>query len=93
MFMKAAPLFITICMLVSLATTSRATAYTEAEGRAAWTRLQRQPITEATFRQTCDLIQDIGQTNLPLAYDLLAQYLPVVEKTGNRRWTHILLIN
>lgn len=91
--MKAAPLFITICMLVSLATTSWATTYTEAEGRAAWTRLQRQPITEATFRQACDLIQDIGQANLALAYDLLAQCVSVVGKSGNRRWTHILLIN
>lgn len=91
--MEAAQLFIKTSMLLLLATTSWATTYTEAEGRAAWARLQRQPITEATFRQSCDLIQDIGQTNLAVAYDLLAKYVPVVEKTGNRRWTHILLIN
>ena len=67
--------------------------YTDAEGRTAWALLQRQPLTEATFRQTCDLIQDMGQTNLPLAYEWLAQYVPKVQKVGNRRWTHILLIN
>ncbi|GAB2604118.1 ATP-binding protein [Spirosoma areae] len=67
--------------------------YTDAEGRTAWAKLQRQPITEPTFRQTCDLIQDIGQTNLKLAYDLLAAYVPTIRKMGNRRWLHILLIN
>jgi signal transduction histidine kinase len=71
----------------------QARTYTDAEGKAAWARLQRQAITEATFRETCDLIQDMGQTNLPLAYKWLAEYVPRVKKTGNRRWTHILLIN
>ena len=41
--------------------------YSDDEGRTAWARLQRQPLTEDTFRQACDLIQDMGQTNLPLA--------------------------
>ncbi len=66
---------------------------TDAESRAAWTKLQRQALTETTFRQACDFIQDIGQTNLNLAYTLLAGYVPRVQKTGNQRWTHILLIN
>ena len=70
-----------------------ACAQTDAEHRTAWARLQRLPLTEATFRQSCDLIQDTGQTNLSLAYDWLAQYVPKVQQTGNRRWTHILLIN
>ncbi len=67
--------------------------YTDAEVRSDWQQLRRQPITETTFRQACDLIQDIGQRNLPLAYELLAKYVPLVQKTGNQRWTHILLIN
>ncbi|MVM30683.1 hypothetical protein GO755_11630 [Spirosoma sp. HMF4905] len=71
----------------------QARTYTEAEGRAEWARLQRQSLTESTFRQTCDLIQDMGQTNLPLAYEWLAQYVPKVQKTGNRTWIHIILIN
>ncbi|QIP17262.1 hypothetical protein G8759_33785 [Spirosoma aureum] len=67
--------------------------YTDAEAHAAWTQLQRQPITEQTFRKTCDLIQDVGQTNLPLAYEWLAQYVSKIQKSVNRRWIHILLIN
>ena len=72
---------------------AQAEAKTEAEHRAAWATLQRQPLTETTFRKACDVIQDIGQTNLSLAYDLLAHYVPTVQKTGNRRWTHVLLVN
>ncbi len=71
----------------------QARTYTEAEGRTAWAKLQHQPITEATFRQSCDLIQDMGQTNLPVAYEWLARYVPTVQKSANRRWIHILLIN
>jgi len=67
--------------------------YTDADARTAWARLQKQPLTEDTFRQGCDLIQDVGQTNIGLAYDLLAQYVTKVQKIGNRRWLHILLIN
>lgn len=67
--------------------------YSDAEARSAWARLQRQPLSEKIFRETCDLIQDVGQTNLPLAYEWLAQYVAKIKKTGNRRWIHILLIN
>lgn len=73
--------------------TGQSRTYTDAEGKTAWAKFQRQAITETTFRQVCDLIQDIGQTNLDLAYDLLAQYVTRVRKTGNQRWLHILLIN
>lgn len=83
--------FVLVALLTYTAGWART--YTEAEGRAAWARIQRQSITEATFRETCDLIQDMGQTNLPLAYEWLAEYVPKVQKMGNRRWTHILLIN
>jgi signal transduction histidine kinase len=67
--------------------------YTDAEAQGAWVRLQRQPLTETSFRATCDLIQDVGQTNIQLAYTWLAQYVPKIRKTGNRRWLHVLLIN
>jgi signal transduction histidine kinase len=73
--------------------TGQSRTYTDAEGRAAWAKFQRQTITETRFRQVCDLIQDIGQTNLGLAYILLAQYVEKVRKTGNRQWVHVLLIN
>lgn len=71
----------------------RAQPPTDPEARTAWAAIQRQPLTETTFRQACDLIQDVGQTNLPMAYGWLAQYVATVRKTGNRRWLHILLIN
>lgn len=66
--------------------------YTEQEGRAAWAALKKQPINEETFRKTCDLMQDIGKTNLSLSYEMLAEYVPMVKATGNDRWVHILLM-
>lgn len=66
---------------------------TTAEAQVVWSRLQHQPLTETSFREACDLIQDVGQTNIELAYTWLAQYVPKVRETHNRRWLHILLIN
>ena len=66
--------------------------YTETEGRNAWKLLRKQPLTEKTFRETCDLLQDIGQTNIALSYELLAEYVPDVRKTNNRQWLHVLLM-
>lgn len=86
-------LIVILLLLLSVWVIAQPRTYTIAESQAAWNRLQRQPITEATFRQACDLIQDIGQTNLQVAYDLLAQYVPKVRKMGNQKWLHILLIN
>lgn len=86
-------LVVSILLVLLTYTVGQARTYTEAEGKAAWARLQGQPITETTFRQACDLIQDMGQTNLNVAYDWLAQYVPRVKKTGNRRWIHSLLVN
>jgi len=68
-------------------------AQTGPDSRDAWNRLQRLPLTESTFRQSCDFIQDLGQTDLPLAYQLLAEYASKVRETGNCRWMHVLLIN
>ncbi len=66
--------------------------YSDAEGRKAWEELKKQPLTETTFRQACDLMQDIGKTNLRLSYAILTEYVPVVRASGNRQWLHILLM-
>jgi signal transduction histidine kinase len=65
---------------------------TEAEARTAWKTLQRQPLTEKSFRETCDLIQDTGKTNLNLSYEWLAEYVPRVQKEGKWEWAHMLLM-
>ncbi|WP_338868185.1 ATP-binding protein [Spirosoma sp. SC4-14] len=80
-----------VCWLLGVGAWART--YTDAEAKVAWAQLQRQSLTETTFRETCDLIQDVGQTNLPLAYEWLEKYQRRVQKTGNRRWMHVLLIN
>ena len=64
----------------------------EAEARTAWKTLQRQPLTEKSFRETCDLIQDTGKTNLNLSYEWLAEYVPRVQKEGKWEWAHMLLM-
>ena len=66
--------------------------YTDQEARAAWEHWKRQPITESNFLAICDLMQDIGKTNIRISYEILGEYLPVVRKTGNREWVHILLM-
>ncbi len=86
-------IYICLVLLIVWPLTGGSQPYTDTEGQAAWAKLQRQPLTETSFRKSCDLIQDIGQTDLKLAYELLAQYVPKVQKTGNRQWTHVLLIN
>jgi signal transduction histidine kinase len=72
---------------------SFAQTYTEQEGRNAWQQLKRQTISEKSFREVCDLMQDIGKTNLKLSYEIMAEYEPRIEATGNRHWVHILLMN
>jgi signal transduction histidine kinase len=67
--------------------------YTDAEAHAAWNGLKNKTITEETFRQTCDLIQDVAQTNISISYEIFAQYVPLVKTTGNQRWSHILLMS
>lgn len=64
----------------------------ESENRAEWERLKKQPITETTFRAVCDLMQATGRTNIARSYEMLAEYVPMVRKTGNRQWVHILLM-
>jgi hypothetical protein len=64
----------------------------ESKNRAEWERLKQQPITEASFRAVCDLMQATGRTNIARSYEMLAEYVPMVRKTGNRQWVHILLM-
>ncbi len=67
--------------------------YSDKEAHNAWSALNKQSITESSFRQSCNLIQDVAQTNINISYEIFAQYLPKIEVTGNRRWIHILLMS
>lgn len=69
-----------------------ADSYTDAEAHAAWNQLMQKPLTEVNFRAACDLMQGIAQTNIQLSYQLFTQYLPMVTKSGNRQWVHVLLM-
>ncbi|HUB61857.1 MAG TPA: ATP-binding protein [Puia sp.] len=66
--------------------------YTDQEAMAAWEHWKRQPITESNFLAICDLMQDIGKSNIRISYEILSEYVPMVRKTGNREWVHILLM-
>ena len=37
-------------------------------------------------------MQDIAQTNIKLSYQIFTQYLPIIQRTGNRQWVHVLLM-
>jgi hypothetical protein len=63
-----------------ICTGSYARDYTEKEARAAWNALRMKPVTEENFEQGCDLIQDIAQTNISVAYQIIGEYLPIVKK-------------
>ena len=49
-------------------------------------------MTESNFRAICDLLQDIGRTDIQLSYSILAEYVPMVRAAGHRDWVHILLM-
>src|ERR1700722_7259383 len=70
----------------------RAADYTDQEARAAWEHWKRKPITESNFLAICDLLQDIGKSNIQISYEILSEYVPMVRKTGNREWVHILIM-
>jgi signal transduction histidine kinase len=67
--------------------------YSDTAARSAWSELKKQPVTEASFRQSCNLVQDIAQSNIGISYEILAQYRPMVKAAGNRQWMHILLMS
>ncbi len=81
-----------ICFLIKT-DRSFAADYTPETGRAAWKKMKTQPVTEKSFRQICDLIQDIGKNNIAVSYEILAEYVPIIQKTGDKRKTHILLMS
>ena len=49
-------------------------------------------MTESNFHAICDLLQDIARTDINLSYSILSEYTPMVERTGNKAWVHILLM-
>lgn len=65
---------------------------TDTKNRVEWEALKRQPITETTFRAACDLFQATARTNINRSYEMLAEYVPRVRRTANRRWVHCLLM-
>ncbi|HLY71225.1 MAG TPA: ATP-binding protein [Puia sp.] len=81
------------CIVLSLCNTLSARTYTDVEAREAWNEIKNKPVTEQNFEQTCNLIQDVAQTNINISYEILAQYLPLIKPTGNKQWAHILLMN
>jgi signal transduction histidine kinase len=70
-----------------------ARSYTDAEAYSSWNELKAKSITEENFRQACDLIQDVAQTNINISYEIFAQYVPMVKATGNHQWAHVLLMS
>lgn len=71
---------------------SAQTNYTDAEGKAKWEQLKKNPPTEENFRAVCDLVQAISRTNMGLALDIFGEYTPMLEKTGNHRWVNTILM-
>ncbi len=88
------PKFLLLYSLVFLICTKvAARTYTDAEARSTWDELKQKKITEENFRQACDFIQDVAQSNINISYEIFAQYVPLVKSTGNHIWTHVLLMS
>ena len=81
-----------LCIILLSASTIVAQSPNDTEAKAAWKALQRQPLTEKSFREACDLIQDTGKTNLTLSYEWLVEYVPRMQKAGKWEWAHMLLM-
>ncbi|MDR3716870.1 MAG: ATP-binding protein [Puia sp.] len=65
----------------------------EEQTRAAWERLKHQPVTEGNFRAVCDLAQEVGRYDINFYYRIVNEYIPLVNRTGDRRRLHILLMS
>lgn len=83
-------LFVCIGCLWTVAAFSQGN--TVADSIPAWQKLKQEPVTEQSFRAVCDLMQQVGDSNLNLSYAIFKEYLPKVRATGNHRWMHILLM-
>ena len=66
--------------------------YTAQEAQIAWAYWKRQPLNQENFHAVCDLLQDIAQTDIPVSYEILREYTPMIVHTGNKAWVHILLM-
>jgi signal transduction histidine kinase len=88
--LKSFILWVGFCFVVCLPVA--AADYSDQEARAAWEHWKRQPVTESNFLAICDLMQDIGKTNIQISYEILGEYAPMVRKTGNKEWMHILFM-
>jgi signal transduction histidine kinase len=86
-------LFLMLCCTILAGVKCFARTYTEAEAHDAWNSLKKEPLNEKNFHTACDLIQDIGQTNITISYEILAEYLPVIKTSGNTEWAHVLLMS
>src|SRR5580704_14248947 len=84
-------------LLATIATifwsSTSARTYTDEQAHAAWNGLKVKIVTQENFSQTCDLVQDVAQTNIGIAYQILSEYLPIIKRTGNRQWIHVLLMS
>ncbi len=87
---KSLPLFFLFSVL--FCRPALAGVYTDPEAQTAWAQLKQKPLTETSFRATCDLMQDIAQTNIVFSYQVFTEYLPMVKQSANRQWVHILLM-
>src|SRR5579863_6940798 len=88
--LKSLVVWVGLCFL--LCRPAAAADYSDQEAKAAWEHWKRQPVTQSNFLAICDLMQDIGKTNIRMSYEILSEYEPIVEKTGHRQWVHILLM-
>ncbi|NIJ55521.1 sensor histidine kinase [Dyadobacter arcticus] len=84
---------ILLCLFVLVTNPVSSETYTPQQGRAAWKELKKKPVTEESFREVCDLIQDIGKNNLDISYEILAEYLATIQKLGDKRKAHIILMS
>jgi len=57
-----------------------------------WEQLKNEPVSEKSFRATCDLMQHIAKTDMDRSYKIFTAYLPKVKASGIHRWVHILLM-
>ncbi len=64
----------------------------ESESLSQWNMLQQQPLTEANFRNACDLMQQIAKTDFSKSYSLFIDYLKKIRASHNQKWAHILLM-
>lgn len=86
------PLLILPCLLLLAATVVSQPVPIDSQLKK-WHSLSAQPVNEESFRESCDLIQQIGAINIDTAFGLLKNYLQLLKPYDNERWTHVLLMS